>query len=354
MQVEVQLPQHNPVVVIVVVAVLVGAVIYFVASAQRGGRSPKAASTPAKFTKGRFKRTARTYGLNQVQTRTLENLVQRYRTLAPYAVFTSPGQLNVLLRKAITEVQAQSQSDEVKQAHIATLYHIKQTIEQNAQRGTPVSGTQQLRLGQEIFITAESGERYTSRVVARLKNVFSASVPVDEMGGQVRWKKWSTVQVFVPRGGGKGVTFPTKVMGYNLVKGTNCVLLQHTNDVSQATQRKFRRKELDRPAYFFSIQVMTIGTGRDARKQAVPQTKGALGTMLDISAGGCAVKTTFPLPSGSLVKLEFEPERRRKVTVYGKVKHVRKAAPMGGVMHIQFTRISKTNLNSINSFVYEL
>jgi hypothetical protein len=42
------------------------------------------------------------------------------------------------------------------------------------------------------------------------------------------------------------------------------------------------------------------------------------------------------------------------VAVYGKVKNVRKAEPMGGVMHVMFTRISSKNLNRINSFVYDI
>lgn len=354
-QIQVQLPHQNPVVVIVVVAVLLAAVIYFVVSARVNVRGKTPTSSQVKFTRGRFRRLARSYGLNPVQTRTLENLVQRYRTLAPYAVFSSPPQLDILLKKAIAEVQAQSQTEEVKQAHIATLYRIKQTIEQNNPRGRqPVSGSSQLRAGQPVSISDETGARYASRVVTRLKDSFAVEVPIDEMGNQVRWKKWANVQIFVPRGAGKGVSFQTKVTGYNLVKGLNSVLLQHTNAVSQAAQRKFRRKQIDRPCYFYLVQIMTVGSGRDARKQAVPQTNGALGTMLDVSSGGCSLKTTFPLPRGSLVKIEFETDRKRTVTAYGKVRHVRKAAPMGGVMHIQFTRVSRQSLNTINSYVYEL
>lgn len=270
------------------------------------------------------------------------------------SIFSSTQALDILLTKAITEIKAQTQSDAVKDAHINTIYRIKQAVETQSGSRQSVQSSNQLRVGQEISITAENQARYTSHVTGKLKNVLAAAIPVDETGNQIRWKKWTPVEVFFTRGAGKGFAFQTKVFGYNAVKGTNSVLLQHSNAVSAAAQRKFRRKELDRPAYFYAIQVMTVGTGKNAKKQAVPQTKGALGTMLDISAGGCAVKTTFPLPPGSLIKLEFETERRRQVAVYGKVKNVRKAEPMGGVMHVMFTRISSKNLNRINSFVYDI
>ena len=112
-----------------------------------------------------------------------------------------------------------------------------------------------------------------------MKNAFAAQVPVDDLGNQLRWKKSTQVQIFVPHGAGKGITFVTRVVGYTTIKSVHCMLLQHTSEVSQAAQRKYRRKEIDRPCYFYMVQIMTVGTGRDASKQAVPQTKGALGTM---------------------------------------------------------------------------
>lgn len=353
LQVQVQLPQHNSTAIIVVVVVVLIAAVFFIVNAQRHSTS-RSAGRSQKFTRGRFRRMAHAIGLNQVQAKTLENLVLKYRPSAPMSIFSSGRALDVLLTKAISEIKQQTQSDSVKEAHINTIYRIKQAIETKSGSRQSVQSSNQLRVGQEISITTENKTRYSSRVTGKLRNVLAAEIPRDEVGNQVRWNKWTPVEIFFAKGGGKGFAFQTKVLGYNNVKGTDSVLVQHSNSVNAAAQRKFRRKDIDRPAYFYAIQVMTIGSGRNAKKQAVPQTKGALGTMIDVSAGGCAVKSTFPLPRGSLVKLEFETERRRQVAVYGKVRHVRKAEPMGGVMHIMFTRISSKNLNRINSYVYEI
>lgn len=353
LQVQVELPQHNSTAIIAVLVGLLIAGAFFLINSLRGsaGRSH---GQSHKFTKGRFRRTAYAHGLNQVQAKTLENLVLKYRPSDPMSVFTSTRALDILLAKAIAEIKQQTQSDGVKDAHINTIYRIKQAVEQKSGGSQTVRSSRQLAVGQEISITPENRIKYSSRVVEKLRNVLAVEIPLDEVGNQVRWKKWTSVEIFFTRGGGKGFAFQTKVLGYNVVRGTESILLRHSNSVSAATQRKYRRKQLDRPAYFYAIQIMTIGSGRKAKKQAVPQTKGALGTMLDVSAGGCAVKSTFPLPKGSLIKLEFETERRRQVAVYGKVKAVRKAEPMGGVMHVMFTRVSSKNLNRINSFVYEI
>ncbi len=353
LQVQIQLPQHNPTAIVAVLIALAIATIFFVINSRRGAQRARPSGESQKFTRGRFRRAAHARGLNQVQTRTLENLALKYRPTAPMSVFASNQVLDIVLSKAISEVKTQTQSDSIKEAHINTIYRIKQTIEHSSGSGQSVQSTSQIRTGQEITITAQ-GSRYATRVTGRLRNVLTAEIPLDDTGNQVRWPKWTPVEVFFARSGGKGFAFQSKVVGYSTLKGVNSILLQHSNSVSAAAQRKYRRKELDRPAYFYAVQIMTVGTGRNAKRQAVPQTKGALGTMLDVSAGGCAVKTTFPLPKNSLIKLEFETDKRRQVTVYGKVKSVRKAEPMGGFMHIMFTRISGKNLNRINSYVYEI
>lgn len=353
LQVQIQLPQHNPTAIIVVLVGIAIAIFFFMVNSRKAG-THRTQGPSQKFTRGRFRRAAYARGLNQVQTKTLENLVLKYRPSAPMSVFASVQALDIILAKAIAEVKQQTQNEKVKEAHINTIYRIKQAIEQNVGRGQSVQSTDQIRTGQAISINTQDGGRYNSRITGKLRNVLAAEVPLDDTGNQLRWPKGTPVEVFFARGGGKGFAFQTKVAGYNVVKGANSVLLQHSSAVSAAAQRKYRRKLIDRPAYFYAIQVMTIGTGRNARRQAVPQTKGALGTMLDVSAGGCAVKTTFPLPQNSLVKIEFETERHRPITVYGKVKNVRKAEPMGGVMHVMFTRVSSKNLNSINSYVYDI
>lgn len=354
LQLQVQLPHHNPIVVISIIVGIIIALAFLLFNANRNNATRRRRSAgPQKFSRRRFRHLAQNRGLNAVQAKTLENLALKYRPSAPMSIFTNGQVLDIMLQKAISEIRHQNQAESVKEAHINSIYRIKQAIERNRGQHQTVQSSTELHSGQQLSITA-GGTRYLTRVTGKLRSALAAEIPHDESGGQVRWKKLTPVHVFVPRSGGKGFSFQSKVVGYSAIKGRGSVLLQHSNAVAAAAQRRYRRKELGRPAYFFAIRIMTVGSGRNAKRQAVPQTKGALGTVLDVSAGGCAVKSTFPLPKGTLVKLEFETMRLHQVTVYGKVQQVRKAEPMGGVMHIMFTRISRKNLNSINSYVYDM
>ena len=101
--------------------------------------------------------------------------------------------------------------------------------------------------------------------------------------------------------------------------------------------------------------MITTGSGKNQTKKAFVETKrGSLGTVIEVSAGGCSVRATRPLSTGALIKMDFETQRGSPVSSYGKVVHAHPAGLEGQIMHVMFTRLSRKNLNSINAFVYEL
>ena len=315
-----------------------------------GGQSSK----PKKFNRRTFIRKSMARGLSKVQASTLANLVVKYRMKNPYMVFTHGNQLDALLRKSISEIETQVASDQVKEAQKVTIFRIKQALERTTNRTKSFSSTTSIPSGQSIAISPDSGGRFQTRINTNLRNYLSAEIPVNQSGSQVRWKKWTPVKVFFWKRNGQGFQFDSKVTGYSVIRGLPCVLLQHSSKVKQAQQRKYRRKEISRPAYFFPVKIVPVGVGKKAKKRAIVESdRGALGTLVDVSAGGCAIKSSKPVPKSGLIKLQFETGEGHSIWCFGKVINLRKAPPMGGIMHIVFTKVTYKNLNSINSFVYD-
>lgn len=344
------------VIVVVIVAVIAVMVIASRFSGNGGGSSSSGSSNkkPRKFSRRAFTRKGLSFGLTKVQANTLANLVLNYNMKNPYMVFSHSSQLDALLRKSISEIETQVSSDQVKEAQKVTIFRIKQAIERNSNTGKTSISTSAIPSGQSIAITPETGGRFQSKINTNLKNYLSAIIPENQSGSQVRWKKWTSVKVFFWKKNGQGFTFDSKVTGYSVIRGVPSVLLQHSNRVKQAQQRKHRRKEITRPAYFFPVKIVPVGVGKKAGKRALVETdRGTLGTLIDLSAGGCAIKTTKPIPKAGLIKLQFETGEGHSIWCFGKVINLRKAAPMGGTMHIIFTKVTHKNLNSINSFVYD-
>ena len=346
-------------------AVIVGIIILVVVASRfsgsgsgrtsGSGRSSSSSSSKSKkFNRRSFIRRGISYGLSKVQANTLANLVVKYKMKSPYLVFSHSSQLDALLRKSISEIESQVASDQVKEAQKITIFRIKQAIERNSNKGKAFISTNTIPAGQTLAITPETGGRFQTKVNTNLRNYLSAAVPENQSGAQVRWKKWTPVKVFFWKKNGQGFTFDSKVTGYSVIRGIPSVLLQHSNKVKQAQQRKFRRKEISRPAYFFPVKIIPVGVGKKAQKRAIVESdRGALGTLVDLSAGGCAIKSSKPVPKAGLIKLQFETGEGHSIWCFGKVIGIRKAPPMGGIMHIVFTKVTHKNLNSINSFVYD-
>ena len=74
------------------------------------------------------------------------------------------------------------------------------------------------------------------------------------------------------------------------------------------------------------------------------------GGILDLSSGGCALKTAMPIKAGSKLKLELVMGRV-KANVLGQVLRVNKS---GGflTLHIKFIKIPPVAANNISAFVF--
>ena len=280
--------------------------------------------------------------------------MQRSNVRRPYALLSNSRQLDISLQKALEIIDEMNVSDEVKESQKSTVYSIKQTIERNADKSPSYESTRQLSPNQPIAVSQKNGLQFQSRVISILKDGLAVAVPMDDAGNRPRWAKWSSLKVHFWRENGEGFSFSTKVTGYNTVRGTVCAFLQHSNQIQKARQRQFKRKGIERPCYFYPVKILTSGSGRNKTKRAFVDTKkGTLAKIVEVSAGGCSIRSPKVTDKGLLIRVDFETERRATVSTYGKVVNIRKDDVYGFMMHIMFTRVSKEYMNRINSYIYE-
>jgi len=76
------------------------------------------------------------------------------------------------------------------------------------------------------------------------------------------------------------------------------------------------------------------------------------GNILDISIGGCSIKTAVPVNNNQKLKIEFTREDDSIVAALGEVLRTHKAGT-DTVMNIKFIKVPRKSLNSINAMVYE-
>jgi c-di-GMP-binding flagellar brake protein YcgR len=339
---------------VLLAAVFLGVIIVGGAISRRRTRSLDPAQR-RKYGRYVFHKMARGLGLQRHHIEILEYLIRVCGVRQPFMIFSNSGLLDDILKKGIYALHRDRKiKEEERERRLTYLFQIKQIIERNAKRGIGVRSTIMLRPGQSLTITTETGKQYASKVVSSMRDMVACTAVIDEAGNQIRWPRGSRLKLNFWREADAGYAFETKVLGYDKIKGTLCVLVHHAKTLRREQQRKYRRTPIHRPCFFYPVLVVESGTGRKAERRAMVQTmRRLLGNLIDISAGGCSIHSIYPLKTGSLCKIEFELSRRQRITVFGKVKGTRKSGFRGGVMHVMFTKLSSHYLNQIYLYVYD-
>ena len=186
-----------------------------------------------------------------------------------------------------------------------------------------------------------------------MRDMLALEAPRGRDGTVQRWPRGTRIRVTFWRDADAGYSFDTKVLGYDTLKGNLGLLVHHAKTLRRAQQRRFRRSSLNRPCFFYPVHIVTMEGRRTERRAVVQQHMRLLGNLLDISAGGCSISSLYPLKPGSLCKIEFELGRKQHISVFGKVRRVRKESPQAGIMHVMFTKLSTAFLNQIYLYVYD-
>jgi c-di-GMP-binding flagellar brake protein YcgR len=335
-------------VVVVVTLLFVGAML----SRRSRARSP---AEIQQYSSGVFRRTAKAMGLLTTHVDILENLVRVCKVKQPFLLFSSAGLLDDTLKKGLYSLDnTRELSEEERENRKAAIFQIKQIIERNVRKGALMRSTTFLRPGQFLSITPENGGQFSSKVISNMKDFLTVSAPAVPAGPGTRWMRGTRLSVYFWRDNDAGYSFGSKVLGYDTIKGVSSVLIQHSKTLRKEQRRRNRRRELMRPCFYYPIRISETGQGRKTeRKAVVEQNMRTLGTVVDLSGGGCAVQTLNPFDKGKLVMIEFDIDKKAPIRAFGKVMHIHRQKGRGGVMHVMFTRVTRRYLNRISEFVYD-
>ncbi|HTP57906.1 MAG TPA: PilZ domain-containing protein [Spirochaetia bacterium] len=343
-------------IIISFIAVIVGvALLILIAVLINRRNRPQTPAEAERHSTASFKRMARTYGLPPAHTDMLEQLVRLCKVKQPALVFTSPGLLDDTLKKGLYSLRAsRGMTEEEREKRSAIIFQIKQILERNARRGSSVKSTVYLKPGQVLTITPQDGSPFSSRLISNMKDFLTVATPQGTAGGDTRWMRGTTLTVYLWRENDAGYSFQSKVLGYDTVKGVSCVLIQHSRTLRREQRRRNRRREIMRACFYYPIRITEVPEGRTIQRKAnVERSMRALGTVIDLSAGGCAIETMHPFERGKLVMVEFDIERAAAIRAFGKVVSARRQKGRGGSMHLMFTRVTQQHLNRISEFVYD-
>jgi len=123
--------------------------------------------------------------------------------------------------------------------------------------------------------------------------------------------------------------------------------LAHSKQLKKLSQRRFRRKHAAIPCNFFFVYAESGG------KKLVVDKRRLTGNIMDISAGGCSIRTKMQMSGGTRLKIEFfQGDSGVSVAALGQVLRTNRSG-INTIMHIKFLKVPRKSMNTINAFVYE-
>lgn len=315
--------------------------------------STKPGSSPANFSRFKFRRAARRVGLERDQIRLLERLAKEQGLVEPTRLFESRTYLDRILGRQLHRIDATSASEIEKNQKKFHLLNIRRTLDRvRPESNTAIHNTTQLQSGTTLTLITEDKTQYTCRIAANAASTLALEAPTTRAGETIVWDKETPLKVTFRGEDGALFGFKSQVAGYRKQRARHQLYIRHSNNVRSVQKRKSPRREFKRSAYYFPVRVVEVGSGRSKKKEAVvDNARRDLGTIEDISAGGCALRAKGALKKGSLTKISFELERGHPLSAFGKVRGV-DPGYRGNLMHVMFTRVSREHMTTILSYVY--
>jgi hypothetical protein len=355
------LTTSDPKLAIVLLGVLgIGVALLMITNISKYGFGPNWERTSARKQKkhkvrpiGRsLKKAASTYGFDSEQTAFLERAFLRAQVSDPKAVLADQDLLDRHFKKAFKDIEADSETEAAAEESKSVLFSIRTVIDSSLGASGRMVSTGKLPDGIPTILTDSKGETYPSRVISAKQDYLLIEAPKNPLGEEIKFSRGTKLSLSLYAKAGSGHHFQTKVLGTETTAAGPALRLSHSNSLSSLPSRRHRRKDTQLSCAFSLVQIVQRSQGRKIVKETIVDEARTNGTIVDISAGGCAVKSTAPLKTGEFIKVEFEDVRGRGLAAFGRVVRTNKIAADVGVMHIQFLKTTKKTMNAVYAVVY--
>jgi hypothetical protein len=175
--------------------------------------------------------------------------------------------------------------------------------------------------------------------------------PLNATGAPLEMEKGSLVSIsFFPEPN-KGFAVDSRVLGTTeTIDGNHVLQLVHSGQIKRLSKRRFRRRQTVITTAFYFV-FMEEGKSKKTAEMTIDKRR-FTGNIMDISIGGCSIKTSVPVNNGQKLKVEFTREDDSIVAALGEVLRTNHVGT-DTIMNIKFIKVPRRSLNSINAVVYE-
>lgn len=285
-------------------------------------------------------------GLNRDQIRMMDFVFRQDNVTNPQHSLKSTALLDRHFRRAYRVIEKSASTDDEAQQRLSLLFSSRNIID--SQAGEVPSSTRQIHENADAIL-GFNRDRFPVKVVSSKGENLVTETPKSTIGSNIKIPRGSKVNISFFTKSSKGFSFESRIIGVSESAGQPVLHLVHSNKMQNLSKRRFRRRQVTVPTQFFFVNL--VDAGRNKQKRMVVDKRRLTGSIMDISIGGCSIKTNVLVPSGTRLKIEAT-YGGNNIAVLGQVLRTNRTG-IKSTLHISFLKVPRRTLNTINAMVYE-
>ncbi|MDR2738559.1 MAG: PilZ domain-containing protein [Treponema sp.] len=309
-------------------------------------KNRKNASAPRRFSYFGIRKIANAYGLDKSQRKLLESIFRSDAVTDPLAVIQSTPLLDKHFKRAYRRIENSTEDDAEIQRQLSLLFSTRNAIEVTQNTTGTATSTRQIPANMAAVLSVAK-ETYHVRVISAKGDAVLVESPKNSLGSPIKIPSGSRVSLSSFTKSNKGYSFDSKILGITETPKGPAIRLAHAARVKPLVQRKFRRRQTSAHCNFSMVIVKETKVRRKIVRKMSLDGRSYSGTIMDISIGGCSIRTSANIQSGARIKIEFT-----SMAALGQVLRVNRGG-MYATIHVKFIKMPRSTQNSINAMIFE-
>ena len=313
---------------------------------QTGGKrtSGSGGGSPGIFSGFTLHRLTADMGLNRDQVKMLDYVMKSGGITDPERFLNNHSLLDKNFKRTYKLIERTSANEEELNDRLAVLFSTRNIIDANT-HNVKATSSRQIPEKVPVVLTIDK-VNYPVQVISTRGDALVVECPKRSAGSLLRPATGSKASLAFFSKSSKGYSIETRVLGTTDTVEGPALQLAHSAQLKRLTARHFPRRQVIIETGFFFVQIDS------QTKKSIPDKRRCSGKIMDISAGGCSIKTNVPINTGQRVKVEFIHNDNSVIAALGEVLRTSHSG-INTIMHIKFLKVPRRSLNKINAMVYE-
>ncbi|MBP5447344.1 MAG: PilZ domain-containing protein [Treponema sp.] len=276
----------------------------------------------------------------------LYNICFRQKARNIYYLWNDEEYLDGLLREEFLRLRQKNAESDVYE-----VFKLKSRLEKIERMQHSIPSSHNIPEGETLTLPVTGGRFYSFKIRKNDQDSLVLEVPKNLEGTEFCPKPLDKiVMTYMTKRGTQYVLSSRVIRFQHGAGGVHEMVINHSNAVSMQNRRQWKRINIGNKCLFSAVEEKT---GRRGEVTYSPKENKYEGTLADVSAGGCMIKTQLPIKRDQKLWIKINLPERGEFEAYGLIVSAQKNNETNEFgLHISFIEIDEKDRNDIFAFVY--